>query len=126
MGCGINQLSRQAARRGAGAGGRQSGVTDTSLRIEYNHCRKVKKMVRVKVFKTVVVVLFFSLLIAIGARFLPGPPAVSAARLFKYKVVTMGSANTVYEYEKLLNDMAYQGWEFDHVIPSREWAVFRK
>jgi hypothetical protein len=83
-------------------------------------------MVRIKVFKTAVIVLFFSLLITIGARFLPGPPSVSAARLFKYKVVTMGSANTVYEYEKLLNDMAYQGWEFDHVIPIREWAVFRK
>jgi len=64
--------------------------------------------------------------IGIGGRFLPGPSSVNAARLFRYKVVAIGPANTVYEYEKLLNDMAFQGWEFDHLVFENEWVVFRK
>lgn len=83
-------------------------------------------MARIKVSRTVIIVLAFAFIISIGGRFLPGPASVSAAKLYKYKVVTVGSANTVYEYEKLLNDMAYQGWEFDHSVPTREWAVFKR
>ncbi len=83
-------------------------------------------MTRIKVFKSVIIVLTLSIMIGIGGRLLPGPPDVNAARFFKYKVVSMGSANTVYEYEKLLNDMAFQGWEFDHMIFEKAWAVFRK
>ena len=83
-------------------------------------------MTRIKVFKSAIIVLAFAAMLVIGGRFLPGPPPVNAAKLFKYKVVSMGSANTVYEYEKLLNDMAYQGWEFDHMVFEREWAIFRK
>ena len=83
-------------------------------------------MTRIKVFKSAIIVLAFAILLGIGGRFLPGPASVDAARLFKYKVVSMGSANTVYEYEKLLNDMAFQGWEFDHRVTAEEWAVFKK
>lgn len=83
-------------------------------------------MTRIKVFKSAIIVLAFAIVLGIGGRFLPEPSSVNAARLFKYKVVSMGSANTVYEYEKLLNDMAFQGWEFDHLILENEWAIFRK
>ena len=83
-------------------------------------------MTRIKVFKSAIIVLAFALSLGIGGRFLPGPSSVDAARLFKYKVVAMGSANTVYEYEKLLNDMAFQGWEFDHLVLEKQWAIFRK
>jgi len=83
-------------------------------------------MTRIKVFKSAIIVLAFALSLGIGGRFLPGPSSVDAARLFKYKVVSMGSANTVYEYEKLLNDMAFQGWEFDHLVLEKQWAIFRK
>ncbi|MCP3952195.1 MAG: hypothetical protein GY697_08275 [Desulfobacterales bacterium] len=83
-------------------------------------------MVPVKIFKSVILVLALGLVIIIGGRYLPGPPSVNAARLFKYKVVSTGSANTVYEYEKLLNDMAFQGWELDHMVSEKEWAVFKK
>ena len=51
---------------------------------------------------------------------------LSAAKIYKYKVVSVGTANTVYEYEKQLNDMAFQGWTFDHTVAGREWVVFRK
>lgn len=83
-------------------------------------------MTRIRVFKSAIIVLAITLLIGIGGRFLPGPSSVNAAKLIKYKVVTMGPANTVYEYEKLLNDMAFQGWEFDHLVFDKEWVVFRK
>ena len=83
-------------------------------------------MTRIKVFKTFIIILAVALMIGIGGRLLPGPSSVNAARLFKYKVVSMGSANTDYEYEKLLNDMAYQGWEFDHMVLEKGWAIFRK
>ncbi len=83
-------------------------------------------MTRIKVFKSAIIVLAFAMALGIGGRFLPGPSSVDAARLLKYKVVSMGAANTVYEYEKLLNDMAFQGWEFDHLIFEKAWAIFRK
>ena len=83
-------------------------------------------MKQIKHVKLVVIVLALSLIFGLAARLLTGPAPVSAARLYKYKVVTIGPANTVYEYEKLLNDMAFQGWAFDHLVPKSEWAVFRK
>ena len=83
-------------------------------------------MTRTKVFKSAIIVLAFTIVLGIGGRFLPGPSSVIAAKLLKYKVVSMGAANTVYEYEKLLNDMAFQGWEFDHMVIEREWVIFKK
>jgi hypothetical protein len=83
-------------------------------------------MTKTKLFGSVIGILILALALGAGIKLLPGPAPASAARLFKYKVVSTGSANTVYEYEKQLNDMAFQGWEFDHMIPGREWAVFRK
>ena len=83
-------------------------------------------MTRIKVFKSAIIVLAFALLLGIGGRFMPGPSAVIAAKLFKYKVVSLGSANTVYEYERLLNDLAFQGWEFYHMVIEKEWVVFKK
>ena len=83
-------------------------------------------MTRIKVFKSAIIVLAFAIALGIGGRFLPGPSSVDAARLLKYKVFSIGAANTVYEYEKLLNDMAFQGWEFDHLVLEQEWAIFKK
>ena len=83
-------------------------------------------MTRMKSLKSVLIVSVLVMAIGLAGRMLVEPPTVDAARLFKYKVVSMGSANTVYEYEKLLNDMAFQGWQFDHMVPERQWAVFRK
>jgi len=77
-------------------------------------------------FKTVIFVFAITFTIVIIGRLLPGPVPASAAKLYKYKVVSIGTANTVYEYEKQLNDMAFQGWTLDHMIPVREWAVFKK
>jgi hypothetical protein len=88
--------------------------------------QKGYEMTRIKVFKSVIIVLSLAVMIGIGGHFLPGPPSVNAARISNYKVVSMGAANTVYEYEKLLNDMAFQGWEFDHMVIEREWAIFKK
>ena len=83
-------------------------------------------MKQIKRFTLVIIVLVLALVFSLGGRLVNGPASVSAAKLFKYKVVTMGSANTVYEYEKLLNDMAFQGWEFDHLVVEKQWTVFRK
>ena len=83
-------------------------------------------MTRIRVFKSAIIVLAITIVIGVGGRFLPGPSSVNAAKLFKYKVVAMGPANTVYEYEKLLNDMTFQGWEFDHLVLEKDWVVFRK
>ena len=83
-------------------------------------------MTRIRVFKSAIIVLAIAIVLGIGGRFLPDPSSVNAANLFKYKVVSMGPANTVYEYEKLLNDMAFQGWEFDHTVFGKDWVVFRK
>ena len=83
-------------------------------------------MTRISVFKSAIIVLAIATVFAIGGRFLSGPSSVNAAKLHKYKVVSLGPANTVYEYEKLLNDMAFQGWEFDHTVIEKAWVVFRK
>ena len=83
-------------------------------------------MTRISVFKSIIIVLAIAIMLGIGGRFLPGPSSVNAAGPVKYKVVAMGPANTVYEYEKLLNDMAFKGWVFDHTITEKEWVVFRK
>ncbi len=83
-------------------------------------------MERIKVLRSVIVFLALLLAVGIGSRLWSGPTVVTAGSLVKYKVVSTGSANTVYEYEKVLNDMAFQGWEFDHAVVTREWAVFKK
>lgn len=83
-------------------------------------------MTHIKVFKSAIIVLAIAIVLGIGGRFLPAHSSVNAAKLFKYKVVSMGPANTVYEYEKLLNDMAFQGWEFDHLVLEQAWVIFRK
>ena len=85
-----------------------------------NPQRKRYAMTRMKSLKAVIVVSVLAVAIGLGGRMLMDPPTVDAARLFKYKVVSVGSANTVYEYEKLLNDMAFQGWQFDHMVSERE------
>ena len=83
-------------------------------------------MERRKFFRLAAVCLVIFFTIGIGSRLFFTPEFVNAGGLVKYKVVSTGSANTVYEYEKLLNDMAFQGWEFDHLVIEREWAVFKK
>jgi len=83
-------------------------------------------MTQIKLFKSAIIVIALTFSIVIIGRLLPGPKQASAAKIYKYKVVSVGTANTVYEYEKQLNDMAFQGWTFDHMVPAHEWAVFRK
>jgi len=83
-------------------------------------------MKKIKLFKSVIIVIALTFSIVMLGRLLPGPMPASAAKIYKYKVVSIGTANTVYEYEKQLNDMAFQGWTFDHILPGRAWAVFRK
>ena len=83
-------------------------------------------MARIRFFKLAIVFVVLLLTVGIGSRVLFSPSSVNADGMVKYKVVSTGSANTVYEYEKLLNDMAFQGWKFDHRVASREWAVFKK
>ena len=79
-----------------------------------------------KSFKLVIALWAFALIVGLGGHLLIESPPADAARLFRYKVVAMEAANTVYEYEKLLNDMAYQGWTFDHMIVEKHWAIFKK
>lgn len=43
-----------------------------------------------------------------------------------YKCVSTEQVNTAKEYETLLNDMAGEGWEFDHIILKANIATFRK
>jgi hypothetical protein len=83
-------------------------------------------MARIRFSKLAIVFVILLLTIGIGSRVLFSPSSVNAEGMVKYRVVTTGAANTVYEYEKLLNDMAFQGWEFDHRVASREWAIFKK
>lgn len=83
-------------------------------------------MTPINLLKSAIIAIAIIFTSVIIGRFLPGPVPASAAKLYKYKVVSVGTANTVYEYEKQLNDMAFQGWTFDHMVPDREWVVFRK
>ena len=61
------------------------------------------EMERIKVFRLAIVFLVLLLTMGIGSRLLLGPAFVNARNLIKYKVVSTGAANTVYEYEKVLN-----------------------
>jgi len=83
-------------------------------------------MTQIKLLKSAIIVIAIIFSSVLVGRLLPGPDPANAARIYKYKVVSVGTANTVYEYEKQLNDMAFQGWTFDHMIAGREWAVFKK
>jgi len=83
-------------------------------------------MVLNRLFKLAILTSALALVMAFGGHLLPETPSVDAAKLLKYKVVSIGSANTVYEYEKLLNDMAFKGWTLDHMVIDKEWAIFRK
>jgi len=83
-------------------------------------------MSQAKLLKSAIILIAFTFSVVIIGRLSSGPMLASAAKIYKYKVVSIGTANTVYEYEKQLNDMAFQGWTFDHLVLGREWAVFRK
>jgi len=83
-------------------------------------------MTQIKLLKSAIIAIAIIFAIVISGRLSSGPMPASAAKIYKYKVVSIGTANTVYEYEKQLNDMAFQGWTFDHMISGREWAIFRK
>ena len=83
-------------------------------------------MTQIKLLKSAIIMIAIIFAIVIIGRLLPGPVPASAAKIYKYKVVSVGTANTVYEYEKQLNDMAFQGWTFDHTVPGQEWVVFKK
>lgn len=51
---------------------------------------------------------------------------VQAKGRILYKCVSTAQVNTAEEYESLLNDMAGEGWEFDHIILKANIATFRK
>ena len=44
----------------------------------------------------------------------------------QYKVLSAKLVRTPIQYEQLLNDMAAQGWEFDHTLETAGMLVFRK
>ncbi len=90
------------------------------------HLRKGYAMTRNGTLKSALGLLVLFLTLAVGSRLWWGPAFVNAGNLVQYKVVSAGSANTVYEYEKLLNNMAFQGWQFDHAVAGKSWAVFKK
>ena len=87
---------------------------------------KGNAMTQIKLLKSAIILIVIIFSIVMIGRQLPGPEPASATKIYKYKVVSVGTANTVYEYEKQLNDMAFQGWTFDHRVAGREWVVFRK
>ena len=71
----------------------------------------------------------FALALGIGSRWLTLPPEAAAQTRVQYRVVSTGMVNSTAAYEKLLNDMANQGWVFDHDLQLAEAgtvAVFRK
>ena len=71
----------------------------------------------------------FVLVMGIGIRWAAQPPEAVAQTRVQYRVVSTAMANTTAAYEKLLNDMANQGWLFDHDLQLAEAgavAVFRK
>lgn len=79
-----------------------------------------------KSVKVALVISGILLAMAIGGRtFLKSSEAVAAGKV-QYKVVSGGPINTIQDYEKLLNQMADQGWVFDHVVEQPQWLVFRK
>jgi hypothetical protein len=61
-----------------------------------------------------------------GSRLLFSTPNVFATGKIQYKVISVQHMKDVQnEYQKLLNDMANQGWTFDHVGFGGT-AVFRR
>ncbi len=51
-----------------------------------------------------------------GVKIAHGPREAVAAAKAHYKVVSIVKINSPQSYEKLLNDMADQGWNFDHIL----------
>ena len=79
-----------------------------------------------KYLKLVIAFLVLLLTIDIGSRLFFTPSVVNAKSKTQYKVVLTEPVNSKDDYEKFLNGMANQGWEFDHAIFIAEWAVFKK
>jgi len=64
--------------------------------------------------------------INVGSRLVLSTPELKATTKVQYKVVSAKPIKTCAEYEDLLNEMASQGWLFDHFIEAADIAVFRK
>jgi len=79
-----------------------------------------------KVIKLTIVLLILLLTIDIGSRLFFNPSVVNAKSKIQYKVVSLKPVNTTAELEKLLNDMANQGWEADQVMLDKKMAIFKK
>ena len=76
--------------------------------------------------KFVFVIVMLLLAIGVGGRLVLSTPEVKATAKLQYKVVSAKPIKTCAEYEELLNEMASQGWVFDHFIEAADIAVFRK
>ena len=79
-----------------------------------------------KVIKLTIVLLILLLTIDIGSRLFFSPSVVNAKSKIQYKVVSLKPVITTAELEKLLNDMANQSWEVDHVMLDKKMAIFKK
>jgi hypothetical protein len=76
--------------------------------------------------KFVFVIVMLLLAIGVGGRLVLSTPELKATTKVQYKVVSAKPIKTCAEYEDLLNEMASQGWLFDHFIEAADIAVFRK
>jgi hypothetical protein len=77
-------------------------------------------------FKLVFVIAMLFLAIDIGSRLVLSTPEAKATSGVQYKVVSAKMIKTCAQYEDLLNEMASQGWVFDHFIEAADIAVFKK
>ena len=83
-------------------------------------------MKRSNFVKIGIIVLIILLAVDIGSRIFVGTEANAAGKV-QYKVVSASNINTPAQYEQLLNQMADQGWTFDHVVAIADMeVVFRR
>ena len=76
--------------------------------------------------KLVFVIAFLFLAIDIGGRLVLSTAEVKAISGVQYKVVSAKTIKTCAQYEDLLNEMASQGWVFDHFIEAADIAVLKR
>ena len=80
-----------------------------------------------KFVKVGIAILIVLLSVDIGSRILLNTTEVAAAGKVTYKVVSLRSLEDEAGYEKLLNDMAAQGWELHETVTSNiRMAIFKK
>lgn len=79
-----------------------------------------------KIIKVLLVILMIMVALDIGSNLLSTKTEAIASGKVQYKVISGGSIRSSSQYEKLLNDVASKGWEFDHCIELLSIIVFKK